>query len=240
MIKLDPIGYVQCRFTEKADVPRQGVLGEGNQALIRLLPGLNFEQALEDLKGIERIWVLFWMHEVTHWKAKVQPPRSVGKKGVFATRSPHRPNPIGLSCVRLLSVKGLDLIIEDHDLLEGTPVLDIKPYLPYADSFPESKSGWMEEKIEVNKIQWSEKALKEALLLKEQDGVDLQEKIESRLKFFIKPSSNNRVKHIKEDFYLQSYKFWRILIQKKEQESIVYVLTVQRACDTKDLDILFN
>ncbi|MBS0628254.1 MAG: SAM-dependent methyltransferase, partial [Verrucomicrobia bacterium] len=133
-----------------------------------------------------------------------------------------------------------DLIIEDHDLLEGTPILDIKPYLPYADSFPTSKLGWMEEKVEINKIFWSEKALKEVLLLKEQDGIDLQEKIESRLKFFIKPSSSNRVKHIKEDFYLQSYKFWRILIQKKEQEPTVYVLTVQQACDTKDLDIFFN
>ncbi len=82
------------------------------------------------MKGIEKIWILFWMHEVKHWKVKVQPPRDVWKKGVFATRSPHRPNPIGLSCVTLIDVRGLDVFIKDHDLLDQTPILDIKPYVP--------------------------------------------------------------------------------------------------------------
>ena len=240
MITLNPIGYVHCSCSEKADVPRQGVLGEGNQAVIRLLPKKNFEQALEDLEGMERVWILFWMHEVTHWKAKIQPPRSTGKKGVFATRSPHRPNPIGLSAVRLRSIKGLDLYIEGHDLLEGTPVLDIKPYLPYADSFPDAKVGWMQEKVEINEIHWSDKALQEVVILEDQAGLNLQEKIEARLKFFTKPSASNRVKHIKGDIYLQSYKFWRIVLQKKQEEPILYVLTVLKACDTTDLNIFLK
>ncbi|MES2199732.1 MAG: tRNA (N6-threonylcarbamoyladenosine(37)-N6)-methyltransferase TrmO [Chlamydiota bacterium] len=239
MINIDPIGYVHCRYTEKADVPRQGALARGNQAVIRLFPGKNFEQALEDLEGMERVWILFWMHEVTHFKAKVQPPRAVTKKGLFATRSPHRPNPIGLSCVRLTAVKGLELYIEDHDLLEGTPVLDIKPYLPYADSFPDAKTGWMQEKVEANQIRWSDKALKEVLILQEQEGINLQEKIEARLDFFSKPSSSNRIKHIKGDFYLQSYKFWRIVIEKKTEEPVLYVLTVLKACDTNNLNTFF-
>ncbi len=240
MINIEPIGYVHCQATEKADVPRQGSLGEGNQAVIRLIPGKNFEQALEDLEGMERVWIVFWMHEVSRFKAKVQPPRSTSKKGVFATRSPHRPNPIGLSCVRLLSTKGLDLYIEDHDLLEGTPVLDIKPYLPYADSFPDAKVGWMQEKIEINKIHFSDRALEEVSLLQKQEGINLQEKIESRLKYFTEPSSSNRIKHLKGDLYLQAYKFWRIVIQKKEKEPVVYVLTVLKGCDTNELNAFFK
>ena len=97
MISLDPIAYMHTTSYEKADAPRQGSLATDHLGVIRFLPENGFEQALEDLKGMEKIWVLFWMHEVKHWKIKVQPPRDVWKKGVFATRSPHRPNPIGLS-----------------------------------------------------------------------------------------------------------------------------------------------
>lgn len=240
MINLQPIAYVHCRFEEKADAPRQGSLDESSQAKISFLPGKNYEQALEDLEGIERIWILYWMDRVVHWKAKVQPPRSTSKKGVFATRSPHRPNPIGLSCVRLLSVKGLDLYIEGHDLLEGTPVLDVKPYLPYADSFPDSGLGWMQEEVIMNQIHWKPRALEEIRALQQNTEIDLQEKIEARLKFFSKPSSNNRIKHLKGDFYLQAYKFWRVVIEKKAEEPIVYVLTVHNACDTTDINAFFN
>jgi tRNA-Thr(GGU) m(6)t(6)A37 methyltransferase TsaA len=110
---------------------------------------LNFEQALDDLGGFEYIWVLFWFHANKNWKPKVLPPHGERKKrGLFATRSPHRPNPIGLSLCRLIEVSGRTLRIENPDMLDGTPILDIKPYLPHAESHPDAKGGWITESNE--------------------------------------------------------------------------------------------
>jgi tRNA-Thr(GGU) m(6)t(6)A37 methyltransferase TsaA len=101
----------------------------------------NFEQALKDLEGFERIWVIYLFHLNDSWKPMVTPPRNKGKKvGVFASRSPHRPNGIGLSCVTLNRIEGLNIYISNSDILDGSPVLDIKPYLPWSDSFPDSKN----------------------------------------------------------------------------------------------------
>ena len=113
---------------------------------IELLPGHNFEHALDDLAGWEYLWVVFWFHLNPSWRPKVLPPRSTsGRKGVFATRSPHRPNPIGLSAVRLERVDGLTLHLLDVDLVDGTPVLDLKPYVPYTDAHPQARSGWLDD-----------------------------------------------------------------------------------------------
>ena len=106
----------------------------------------NFEQALEDVSGFEYIWVLFWFHQNKNWKPKVLPPNSNRTKhGLFATRSPYRPNPIGLSLCKLLEVRGRILHIENPDMLDGTPVIDIKPYIPYAEAFPNARTGWIGE-----------------------------------------------------------------------------------------------
>ena len=94
---------------------------------------------------MERLWVLSHLHLNTGWNAKVMPPRGERKKrGLFATRSPHRPNNIGLTAVRLVGVEGFTLHVEEIDLLDGTPVLDIKPYVPYADAFPGAHAGWID------------------------------------------------------------------------------------------------
>jgi tRNA (adenine37-N6)-methyltransferase len=103
-------------------------------------------EALHDLEGVERIWVIAHLHLNTGWSAKVIPPRGPRKKrGLFATRSPHRPNAIGLSAVRLLRVDRFTLHVEEIDLLDGTPILDVKPYVPYADAFPGARAGWIDE-----------------------------------------------------------------------------------------------
>lgn len=234
MISLDPIAYFHSSFCDKADLPRQAALSQDHIGVIRFLPGKQFEQALDDLEGMEKLWVIFWMHKVSKWKPKVQPPRDVSKKGVFATRSPHRPNPIGLSCVNLISRKGLDLIIQDHDLLDGSPVLDIKPYLAYADSFPLAKSGWIEEIpiLPFHEIHISELALKQLDYLRD-NGVDIRLNIEARLKSFISPSSYNRICEIEKDLYLQAYKTWRILFRKNEES-----LTILKISSGYDLETL--
>ena len=119
-----PIGYVRSQATRRYDAPRQGVLPSAVPAILRLERGRNFEQALEGLAGFERVWLLYLFHLNEHWKPKVHVPRGPAEKiGVFATRAPYRPNPIGLSCVRLDDVRGLDLHLGECDLLDGTPDL---------------------------------------------------------------------------------------------------------------------
>ncbi len=143
-IAMQPIGVVHSSYRERFATPRQPQPGEGEPALIRLNGGMNFEQALQDLEQFSHIWVLYWMHLNRGWNPTVTPPRlPKARRGLFATRAPHRPNSIGLSAVRLKKIEGRTLHIEDHDMLDGTPVLDIKPYLPYSDAIADANSGWL-------------------------------------------------------------------------------------------------
>ena len=147
---MTPIGTFYGDAVYKYDAPRQGRLFAGHPGRIELQPGMNFETALRDLDGFERIWVIFLFHENEGWRPTTRPPvppKGKDRVGTFASRSPYRPNPIGLSCVRLLKVEGLTLYVDEADLLNGTPVLDIKPYIPMADAFPEAKAGWVEEQV---------------------------------------------------------------------------------------------
>jgi tRNA-Thr(GGU) m(6)t(6)A37 methyltransferase TsaA len=144
-LTLAPIGIVHTAHATKIEAARQPAAAHGTTGVIELYPGHDFEHALEDIASWERLWVIFWFHQNSGWRPKVLPPRSTdGRKGVFATRAPHRPNPLGLSVVRLDSVEGLKLFVRDIDMLDGTPVLDLKPYVPYADAFPDSRSGWLD------------------------------------------------------------------------------------------------
>lgn len=141
-LTVTPIGIVRSPFREKREAPRQGTATGAAEATIELRADLG--HAVEDLEGFERIWVVFWFDRAHGWKPKVLPPRSDRKRGVLATRSPHRPNPIGLTAARLERVDGCTLHISQCDLLDGTPVLDVKPYVPYADAFPTARAGWLE------------------------------------------------------------------------------------------------
>ncbi|MCA9631713.1 MAG: tRNA (N6-threonylcarbamoyladenosine(37)-N6)-methyltransferase TrmO [Myxococcales bacterium] len=143
MATFKPIGFARTSYQTKAEVPRQA--GLSAPAEIELLPETGYEHALEDLASWSHLWVLFHFHQVTNWRPKVLPPRSEVRRGVFATRSPHRPNPIGLSAVRLIAVRELCLEVAGLDLVDGTPILDLKPYVPYSDCIPVANSGWLPE-----------------------------------------------------------------------------------------------
>mgnify|MGYP001422916090 CR=1 FL=1 len=144
------IGHVRSPYTERFGTPRQPTVTAQTladaavEARIELLP--EFTPALKDLAGFEYIWVLAWMHLNEHWKPQVVPPRGPKvARGLFATRAPHRPNPIALSALKLLGVERNIVRVLGIDLIDGTPVLDIKPYVPYADAFPGAKAGWLDE-----------------------------------------------------------------------------------------------
>jgi tRNA-Thr(GGU) m(6)t(6)A37 methyltransferase TsaA len=145
------IGIVRSPYARRIDAPHQPVVVEGTEtgasaeAVLELSADLP-ETILRDLEGFERIWLLFAFHLSEGWAPLVQPPRGPRqKRGVLATRSPHRPNGIGLSSVELVAVEGRTLRLRGVDLLDGTPILDVKPYVPYADAFPQARAGWIDE-----------------------------------------------------------------------------------------------
>ena len=144
------IGVVHSIFKKKFGIPRQPGLVSEAGAKIELIPPFNNEQFVRGLEGFSHIWVLFLFHASADegWKSTVRPPRLGGKKrvGVFASRSPFRPNPIGLSAVELEGIsfeKGkVFLHVKGVDILDGTPVIDIKPYLSYSDSIADARGGY--------------------------------------------------------------------------------------------------
>lgn len=144
-----PIAFVRSPYVRRIDAPHQSTVVAGTEtgsaadAHIELVADFP-AAALRDLAGFERIWLLFVFHRSEGWNAQVKPPRGGPRRGVLATRSPHRPNAIGLSAVELLAVEERALRVRGVDLLDGTPILDIKPYVPYADAFPQSCAGWID------------------------------------------------------------------------------------------------
>ena len=148
------IAHIYNDFNGKFGIPRQSGLVEGLEARIVFCPEYRNADALRGLEGFSHIWLL-WDFSQAHtekWSPTVRPPRLGGNKrmGVWATRSPFRPNNIGLSSVRILKIEldtpeGPVIHVEGADLMNGTPILDIKPYLPFTDSHPEASSGWTTE-----------------------------------------------------------------------------------------------
>lgn len=212
-ILLRPIGYFKGGQKEKYMAPRQAEgAGEGQPGVIMLSGGSNFEQALEGLEGFGRIWVIYQFDRNTSWKAKVSTPRGGPKRGVFATRSPHRPNPIGLSCVRLLGIEGKNLFIGSSDLLDGTPILDIKPYLNYSDAFPDTLQGWLEDVEPINtpfEVVWTPLAKEQLAFIGDACGIDLESAVSSRLRSRPFPFRNHRIIKLSEDQYELAVKTWR-------------------------------
>ncbi len=146
----EPIGIIHSCFKEKFGVPRQAGLVPAAGATLELLPPYNRPETVKGLEDFSHLWVLFVFHECLSdgWKPTVRPPRLGGNSrvGVFASRSPLRPNPLGMSAVRLLHIEPSDnslrLQLKGVDIMDGTPVLDIKPYVPYADTVPAPRGGF--------------------------------------------------------------------------------------------------
>lgn len=151
---MDIIAHIQTDFPDKFGIPRQSGLVEALQGKIVFEPEYRNPEAVRGLDEFSHIWILwkFSMSKKEHWSATVKPPRLGGKKrvGVFATRSPFRPNDIGLSCVKLKGVYldekyGPVITVAGADLLDGTPIYDIKPYIPFTDCHPEASEGYTKE-----------------------------------------------------------------------------------------------
>ena len=141
---LKTIGTVHSPFVRAAGTPIQSAMAQGVEGSVEVFP--EFVPGLQDLDGFERVWLLYWFDRATAARLFVKPFLDQQEQGVFATRSPCRPNPIGLSCVRLVGIEGGRLRIMDVDILDGTPLVDIKPYAPQFDCFGGSRTGWLQNK----------------------------------------------------------------------------------------------
>lgn len=186
---LAPIGFIRSCYQEKFGIPRQPGLATSARARLELHGLSNCLEAVVGLEQFSHIWLQFLFHQTAAegWRPTVRPPRLGGDKrlGVFATRSTHRPNPLGLSLVKLEGVhqhKGqVWLELSGIDLLDGTPVVDIKPYLPWADSQPEAQAGFAPEPPVTIAVYWTKQALTQCQMIAKQLNQPFQQLVEEVL-----------------------------------------------------------
>lgn len=230
-LTLEPIGYVRAALATKVEAARQPRAGAGIAARIELVPGRNFEHALADLDAWTHIWVLFWFDRNASWRPKVLPPRSMtGRKGVFSTRSPHRPNPLGLSAVRLERIDGLTLHVRDVDMLDGTPVLDIKPYVAYTDAIGAAGDGWLAHEAAARDpileftVNWVPAAAEQAEWIERRTGLPLRERATAALALGPEPHPYRRIRRDVEGSTL-AVKDWRLYFGVSGREVSVTAVT---------------
>lgn len=194
-----PVARIHSCFTEKFGIPRQPGLARSAVATMEMLPPFDRREMVRGLEKFSHIWIQFLFHETVAegWKATIRPPRLGGQKrvGIFASRSPHRPNFLGLSVARLIEIrsegKKIFLDLAGVDLLDQTPVIDIKPYIPYSDRVSEATSGYIMEKLHPEvQVLFSDEALAACSAYLQESGRDLQELIREVLQQDPRPAGH--------------------------------------------------
>ena len=202
-LTIRPIGFLRSGKGVRFKTLHQPDAAAAETNVLELNPGPGIREALRDLEGMERLWLIWWFHRAESWRPLVLPPRGPSqRRGVFSTRSPHRPNPIGMTPTRLLGVEGLRLLLGPCDLLEGTPILDIKPYVPAYDAFPDSAAGWIDtvEALQARppqySVTWGPLAVEQADWLRRAWSVDFQQRLEQILERDPRPHRTRRIRHL--------------------------------------------
>lgn len=231
-LSLQPIGVIRTKMRTKFDSPHQPKNSEEERNIIQLYPGHGFHVALRNLAEFDRIWLVWWFHRNSTWRPLVLPPRGEAtKRGVFATRSPHRPNPIGITSVPLLGIERLNLIVGNTDLVDGTPILDIKPYIATVDAFPEASLGWLAEVEEQllqppkYSISYSPLASTQLEWLRNSCEVDFIEKAAEVLQRDPSIHRTRRIRRWSEELLQMGCGPWRIIFSVKELEVVVIFIS---------------
>jgi tRNA-Thr(GGU) m(6)t(6)A37 methyltransferase TsaA len=199
--EFEAIGLAQTPFSQRFGIPRQPGLVPEAKGILKINGHPDFKFALKRLEEFSHIWVLFVFHAHggNKWKPTIRPPRLGGKEkaGVFSSRSPHRPNPIGISVMELEKIDfdakgGPELHVRGVDLLDGTPILDVKPYIPYADSVPDANAGWAKEEIKKTAVEFEPLALSKIKTAELEGYSGLKDLIEQLLTIDPRPGFQKR------------------------------------------------
>jgi tRNA-Thr(GGU) m(6)t(6)A37 methyltransferase TsaA len=240
LLSCRPIGVIRTEMRAKFDAPHQPDSSAAQRSVIELFPNEGFELALTDLAGFERIWLIWWFHRNSNWRPMVRPPRGkTHRRGVFATRSPHRPNPIGITSVPLLGIRGRELIVGSNDLLDNTPILDIKPYISEVDSFPHQRNGWLAELGEEEamdgqfRVLLSPIAQEQHRWLATQSGLDFMPRVIAILAKSPFPSRRHRITRSKDGLFRLSCGVWRVFFSLVELD-----VTIERIAPGFPLELL--
>lgn len=238
-VTFSPIGYFRSSQVHPYEAGRQPDSHHAT-GVIELNAGSNFEQALTGLEGCKRIWVLFLFHHNNHWNPMVLPPRGRDSKiGVFATRSPYRPNPIGMSAVEILSIDKLKITVSGADLLDGSPIIDIKPYIAYADSFPGDEPEWLKD-AEKFTVHFCDKATSQLQWLESQGLEQLRGFVLHQLEYEPTNSKKKRVKESGNEFVI-AYRTWRAHFTIENQTVLVSTLgSGYSAADLQSAEDTYN
>lgn len=209
-----PIGYAEQTALKSAknyELPAQGYMDDLEYRII-LLAGQNFEQGLKDLAGFSHIWVIFHFGKSKSWNPLVIPPRGPAqKRGVFATRSPHRPNGIGMTLVKLEKIEGRTLFVRGGDFFDHTPVLDIKPYISASDSAADVQEGWVKDLEEHRwEVLWSSELQNSLDKFKDMDGFGLKKYVDKVLSYSREAHPYRRIKLLSPERGVLSVKRWRV------------------------------
>jgi tRNA-Thr(GGU) m(6)t(6)A37 methyltransferase TsaA len=223
------------------ETPRQGILAGKVVSVIKLNPKNNFQQALKYIEGFDRIWVIYQFHLNKNWKPLISPPRHTRKKvGVFASRAPYRPNQLGISCVKLEKVEGLNIYISESDMLDGSPVIDIKPYLPYSDSFPDAATGWVKKDSDnIFEVIFEPKADLQCKWLKDNADINLINFSRLQLEFNPVDTTRKRVSlNADNASFTLAYRTWRIKYHVNEPEKKIFINEIKSGYSKKELVLI--
>lgn len=197
----DSIAVIRTPFRQRFGIPRQPGLVPEAKGIIKFKNDPDFQHALKGMEQFSHLWIVFVFHSHggNKWKPTIRPPRLGGKEkmGVLASRSPHRPNPIGLSVcgiekIDLSASGGAEIHVTGVDLLDGTPILDVKPYIPYADAVPEANPGWAHEEIKKTPVRFEPNALNQLQEIEAHGEKNLKALIEQLLSIDPRPGFQRR------------------------------------------------
>lgn len=230
-LSLSPIGVIRTQMRTKFESPHQPQNATTERNVIQLTKKRGFDVALRDLASFDRVWLIWWFHRNSTWRPLVLPPRGdATRRGVFATRSPHRPNPIGITAVPLLEVdtKQQLIYVGNTDLVDGTPILDIKPYIPTVDAFPDASLGWLagvEQQLTQParySIAYSEHAIEQLNWLKSEWEIDFMERSIELLRRDPTIHRTRRIRRWRDDILQMGCGAWRILFSIREHTVLIH------------------
>jgi len=229
-----PIAVVRTPARYRYEEPRQSTFA-ATPARIEFIDDPRMKDALADLEGFERLWLVAVFHlnvnpdRTANWNPKVRPPVTPdGRKyGVFSTRSPHRPNPIALSCVEVDHIEGTVIHLKACDLLDGTPVLDVKPYIPAVDAFPGSAAGWRDcVEAESWRIAFDPAAMARIVFLRDNGAPDLESFCHIQLGLNPLDAGRKRLEVQNDGSYAIGCRTWRVIFEADESNKCITVRDV--------------